>query len=161
MDKSYLRRQTYNATRKHSIDGASGFNISHVLWFDSLKSMMIGKALGYNTEQLMYLVSTDIFMQGWRHFLQLNKYFGIGLQSYIRGSLPPAAPLTIIGQNHGGAFGRSSCPGLSFLSLAFSLETVKNFPSHRYRLCGLRQSVYRSFRFAIEIWVKCSRSYSW
>ena len=34
-----------------------------------LVPMMIGQALGYNSEQLTYLVSTDIFMCGVATFL--------------------------------------------------------------------------------------------
>ena len=45
--------------------------ISHVLWFN-LVPMMIGKALGYNSEQLTYLVSTDIFMCGMATFYNSN-----------------------------------------------------------------------------------------
>ena len=68
-----------------------------------LVPMMIGKALGYNTEQLTYLVSTDIFMCGIATFLQLqlNKYFGVGLPVVLGVAFQSVAPLTIIGQSHG------------------------------------------------------------
>ena len=68
-----------------------------------LVPMMIGNALGYNTEQLTYLVSTDIFMCGIATFLQLqlNKYFGIGLPVVLGVAFQSVAPLTIIGQSHG------------------------------------------------------------
>ena len=54
--------------------------LQHLLamYFGSiLVPMMIGKALGYNSEQLTYLVSTDIFMCGVATFLQLqlHKHF--------------------------------------------------------------------------------------
>ncbi len=43
--------------------------------------LLIGTALGFNTEQMTYLVSIDIFMCGLATLLQLmrNRYFGIGL----------------------------------------------------------------------------------
>ena len=65
--------------------------------------MMIGNALGYNTEQLTYLVSTDIFMCGIATFLQLqlHKHFGIGLPVVLGVAFQSVAPLTIIGQSHG------------------------------------------------------------
>lgn len=68
-----------------------------------LVPMMIGKALGYNTEQLTYLVSTDIFMWGIATFLQLqlHKHFGIGLPVVLGVAFQSVAPLTIIGQSHG------------------------------------------------------------
>ena len=68
-----------------------------------LVPMMIGQALGYNSEQLTYLVSTDIFMCGIATFLQLqlNKYFGIGLPVVLGVAFQSVAPLTIIGQSHG------------------------------------------------------------
>ena len=65
--------------------------------------MMIGRALGYNTEQLTYLVSTDIFMCWIATFLQLqlHKHFGIGLPIVLGVAFQSVAPLTIIGQSHG------------------------------------------------------------
>lgn len=65
--------------------------------------MMIGKALRYNSEQLTYLVSTDIFMCGVATFLQLqlHKYFGVGLPVVLGVAFQSVAPLTIIGQSHG------------------------------------------------------------
>ena len=68
-----------------------------------LVPMMIGKALGYNTEQLTYLVSTDIFMCGLATFLQLqlNKYFGIGLPVVLGVAFQSVAPLTINCQKQG------------------------------------------------------------
>ena len=89
---------------KHSQSMVLG--LQHLLAMYSgsiLVPMMIGKALGYNTEQLTYLVSTDIFMCGLATFLQLqlNKYFGIGLPVVLGVAFQSVAPLTIIGQNHG------------------------------------------------------------
>ena len=68
-----------------------------------LVPMMIGRALRYNTEQLTYLVSTDIFMCGIATFsqLQLHKHFGIDLPVVLGVAFQSVAPLTIIGQSHG------------------------------------------------------------
>ena len=89
---------------KHS--QAMVLGLQHLLAMYSgsiLVPMMIGNALGYNTEQLTYLVSTDIFMCGIATFLQLqlNKYFGIGLPVVLGVAFQSVAPLTIIGQSHG------------------------------------------------------------
>lgn len=89
---------------KHSQSMVLG--IQHLLAMYSgsiLVPMMIGQALGYNSEQLTYLVSTDIFMCGIATFLQLqlNKYFGIGLPVVLGVAFQSVAPLTIIGQSHG------------------------------------------------------------
>ena len=89
---------------KHS--KAMVLGLQHLLAMYSgsiLVPMMIGNALGYNTEQLTYLVSTDIFMCGIATFLQLqlNKYFGIGLPVVLGVAFQSVAPLTIIGQSHG------------------------------------------------------------
>ena len=89
---------------KHS--KAMVLGLQHLLAMYSgsiLVPMMIGKALGYNTEQLTYLVSTDIFMWGIATFLQLqlHKHFGIGLPVVLVVAFQSVAPLTIIGQSHG------------------------------------------------------------
>ena len=43
--------------------------------------LLIGTALKFNSQQMTYLVSIDIFMCGFATLIQLfrNKYFGIGL----------------------------------------------------------------------------------
>lgn len=89
---------------KHS--QAMVLGLQHLLAMYSgsiLVPMMIGKALGYNSEQLTYLVATDIFMCGLATILQLqlNKHFGIGLPVVLGVAFQSVAPLTIIGQNHG------------------------------------------------------------
>mgnify|MGYP001684061637 CR=1 FL=1 len=89
---------------KHS--KAMVLGLQHLLAMYSgsiLVPMMIGKALGYNTEQLTYLVSTDIFMWGIAIFLQLqlHKHFGIGLPVVLVVAFQSVALLTIIGQSHG------------------------------------------------------------
>ena len=89
---------------KHS--QAMVLGLQHLLAMYSgsiLVPMMIGRALGYNSEQLTYLVSTDIFMCGLATFLQLqlHKHFGVGLPVVLGVAFQSVAPLTIIGQSHG------------------------------------------------------------
>ena len=89
---------------KHS--KAMVLGLQHLLAMYSgsiLVPMMIGKALGYNSEQLTYLVGTDIFMCGLATFLQLqlHKHFGVGLPVVLGVAFQSVAPLTIIGQSHG------------------------------------------------------------
>lgn len=89
---------------KHS--KAMVLGLQHLLAMYSgsiLVPMMIGKALGYNSEQLTYLVATDIFMCGLATFLQLqlHKHFGVGLPVVLGVAFQSVAPLTIIGQSHG------------------------------------------------------------
>lgn len=89
---------------KHS--KAMVLGLQHLLAMYSgsiLVPLMIGKALGYNSEQLTYLVATDIFMCGLATFLQLqlHKHFGVGLPVVLGVAFQSVAPLTIIGQSHG------------------------------------------------------------
>ena len=89
---------------KHS--QAAVLGLQHLLAMYSgsiLVPIMIATALGYSTEQLTYLISTDIFMCGVATFLQLqlNKYFGIGLPVVLGVAFQSVAPLIMIGQSHG------------------------------------------------------------
>ena len=120
---------------KHS--QAMVLGLQHLLAMYSgsiLVPMMIGNALGYNTEQLTYLVSTDIFMCGIATFLQLqlNKYFGIGLPVVLGVAFQSVAPLTIIGQSHGSGamFGALIVSGIFvvLISGVFS-KLVRFFPA--------------------------------
>ena len=62
--------------------------------------LLIGTALKFNSEQMTYLVSIDIFMCGLATMIQLfrNKYFGIGLPVVLGCAIQAVAPLEIIGQ---------------------------------------------------------------
>ena len=87
---------------KHS--QAAVLGLQHLLAMYSgsiLVPIMIATALGYSTEQLTYLISTDIFMCGVATFLQLqlNKYFGIGLPVVLGVAFQSVAPLIMIGQS--------------------------------------------------------------
>ena len=117
---------------KHS--KAMVLGLQHLLAMYSgsiLVPMMIGQALGYNSEQLTYLVSTDIFMCGVATFLQLqlNKYFGIGLPVVLGVAFQSVAPLTIIGQSHGSGamFGALIVSGLFVVLISGIFSKLANY----------------------------------
>ena len=62
--------------------------------------LLIGTALRFNSEQMTYLVSIDIFMCGLATFIQLarNKYFGIGLPVVLGCAIQAVEPLKMIGK---------------------------------------------------------------
>ncbi|KAA9234887.1 nucleobase:cation symporter-2 family protein [Lactobacillus jensenii] len=62
--------------------------------------LLIGTALKFNTTQMTYLVSIDIFMCGLATLLQLfrNCYLGIGLPVVLGCAIQAVAPLELIGQ---------------------------------------------------------------
>ena len=62
--------------------------------------LLIGTALHFNSTQMTYLVSIDIFMCGLATLIQLfrNKYFGIGLPVVLGCAIQAVAPLEMIGQ---------------------------------------------------------------
>jgi len=62
--------------------------------------LLIGTTLKFNSEQMTYLVSIDIFMCGLATMIQLfrNKYFGIGLPVVLGCAIQAVAPLEMIGQ---------------------------------------------------------------
>ena len=93
-----------NKQEKHS--QAAILGLQHLLAMYSgsiLVPIMIAGALGYTTEQLTYLISTDIFMCGLATLLQvqLHKQFGIGLPVVLGVAFQSVAPLIMIGQSHG------------------------------------------------------------
>ena len=96
-----------------------------------LVPMMIGQALGYNSEQLTYLVSTDIFMCGVATYLQLqlNKYFGIGLPVVLGVAFQSVAPLNIIGQSHGSGamFGALIASGIFVILISGIFSKLANY----------------------------------
>ena len=65
--------------------------------------LLIGAGLGFNQEQMTYLISIDIFMCGVATLLQLvvNKVFGIGLPVVLGCAIQAVAPLILIGNSHG------------------------------------------------------------
>ena len=117
---------------KHS--KAMVLGLQHLLAMYSgsiLVPMMIGQALCYNSEQLTYLVSTDIFMCGVATFLQLqlNKYFGIGLPVVLGVAFQSVAPLTIIGQSHGSGamFGALIVSGIFVVLISGIFSKLANY----------------------------------
>lgn len=125
---------------KHS--KAMVLGLQHLLAMYSgsiLVPMMIGQALGYNSEQLTYLVSTDIFMCGVATFLQLqlNKYFGIGLRRVRRGvSISCSINDYRTESRKWSHVWRADCLG-DFRCFNFGnlLKTGELFSCHCYRLC--------------------------
>lgn len=65
--------------------------------------LLIGTGLGFNSEQMTYLISIDIFMCGVATLLQLtvNKYFGIGLPVVLGCAIQAVSPLILIGSTKG------------------------------------------------------------
>lgn len=63
--------------------------------------LLIGTALKFNSTQMTYLVSIDIFMCGFATLIQLlrNKYFGIGLPVVLGCAIQAVAPLEMIGKS--------------------------------------------------------------
>lgn len=117
---------------KHS--QAAVLGLQHLLAMYSgsiLVPIMIAGALGYSSQQLTYLISTDIFMCGVATFLQLqlNKYFGIGLPVVLGVAFQSVAPLIMIGQKHGSGamFGALIVSGVYVLLIAGIFSKIANF----------------------------------
>lgn len=119
---------------KHS--QAAVLGLQHLLAMYSgsiLVPIMIAGALDYSSQQLTYLISTDIFMCGVATFLQLqlNKYFGIGLPVVLGVAFQSVAPLIMIGQKHGSGamFGALIVSGIYVLLIAGIFSKIANlFP---------------------------------
>lgn len=117
---------------KHS--QAAVLGLQHLLAMYSgsiLVPIMIAGTLGYSSQQLTYLISTDIFMCGVATFLQLqlNKYFGIGLPVVLGVAFQSVAPLIMIGQKHGSGamFGALIISGIYVLLIAGIFSKIANF----------------------------------
>lgn len=117
---------------KHS--QAAVLGLQHLLAMYSgsiLVPIMIAGALGYSSQQLTYLISTDIFMCGVATFLQLqlNKYFGIGLPVVLGVAFQSVAPLIMIGQKYGSGamFGALIVSGVYVLLIAGIFSKIANF----------------------------------
>lgn len=124
-----------NKQEKHS--QAAILGLQHLLAMYSgsiLVPIMIAGALGYTTEQLTYLISTDIFMCGLATLLQvqLHKQFGIGLPVVLGVAFQSVAPLIMIGQSQGSGamFGALIASGIYVILVAGVFSKVANlFPS--------------------------------
>ena len=121
--------------QKHS--QAALLGLQHLLAMYSgsiLVPLMIATALGYSSEQLTYLISTDIFMCGVATLLQLqlNKHFGVGLPIVLGVAFQSVAPLIIIGKSHGSGamFGALIVSGIYVILVSGIFSKLANyFPS--------------------------------
>lgn len=95
--------------------------------------LLIGTALKFNSTQMTYLVSIDIFMCGLATALQLlrNKYFGIGLPVVLGCAIQAVAPLQMIGRKFsiGTMYGAIIVAGVFVFCIAGYFSKIKKlFP---------------------------------
>lgn len=118
--------------QKHSQSAILGLQHLLAMYAGSiLVPIMIASALGYSSEQLTYLISTDIFMCGVATFLQLQlrKQFGVGLPVVLGCAFQSVAPLSIIGskQGTGYMFGALIVSGIYVILVAGIFSKIANF----------------------------------
>ncbi|WP_369909260.1 nucleobase:cation symporter-2 family protein [Streptococcus hyointestinalis] len=126
-----MRKMELNE-QKHS--QAAILGLQHLLAMYSgsiLVPIMIASALNYSSEQLTYLISTDIFMCGIATFLQvqLRKHFGVGLPVVLGVAFQSVAPLSIIGAKHGSGtmFGALIASGIFVIVIAGVFSKIAQF----------------------------------
>lgn len=95
--------------------------------------LLIGTGLNFDSQQMTYLISIDIFMCGVATLLQLtvNKFFGIGLPVVLGCAIQAVAPLIMIGTNKGvGAiYGSIIASGIFVVLIAGFFSKIKRlFP---------------------------------
>ena len=95
--------------------------------------LLIGTGLGFNEQQMTYLISIDIFMCGVATLLQLtvNRFFGIGLPVVLGCAIQAVAPLILIGTKAGvGAiYGSIIAAGIFVVLIAGVFSKIKKlFP---------------------------------
>ncbi|WP_415620666.1 nucleobase:cation symporter-2 family protein [Liquorilactobacillus satsumensis] len=95
--------------------------------------LLIGTALKFNSAQMTYLVSIDIFMCGLATLLQLlrNRYFGIGLPVILGCAIQAVAPLKMIGKEFtiGTMYGAIIVAGCFVFLIAGQFSRIKKlFP---------------------------------
>ncbi|MFT8727214.1 nucleobase:cation symporter-2 family protein [Liquorilactobacillus ghanensis] len=95
--------------------------------------LLIGTALKFNSEQMTYLVSIDIFMCGLATLLQLlrNRYFGIGLPVVLGCAIQAVEPLKMIGKQFtiGTMYGAIIVAGCFVFLIAGQFSRIKKlFP---------------------------------
>ncbi len=99
--------------------------------------LLIGTGLGFNQEQMTYLISIDIFMCGLATLLQLtvNRFFGIGLPVVLGCAIQAVAPLILIGTNEGvGAiYGSIIASGIFVVLVSGVFSKIKNYSSYSNR----------------------------
>ncbi len=92
--------------------------------------LLIGTGLGFNQEQMTYLISIDIFMCGLATLLQLtvNRFFGIGLPVVLGCAIQAVAPLILIGTN-GAIYGSIIASGIFVVLVSGVFSKIKKlFP---------------------------------
>lgn len=95
--------------------------------------LLIGTALKFNSEQMTYLVSIDIFMCGLATLVQLlrNRYFGIGLPVVLGCAIQAVEPLKMIGKQFtiGTMYGAIIIAGCFVFLIAGQFSRIKKlFP---------------------------------
>lgn len=113
---------------------AAALGLQHVLAMYAgavLVPLLIGGAIGFNSEQMTYLVSIDIFMCGVATLLQLfvNRYFGIGLPVVLGCAMQAVSPLILIGttKSIGAMYGSIIASGIFILLIAGLFSKIKRF----------------------------------
>ncbi|MBO0996594.1 purine permease [Bacillus sp. SD075] len=115
---------------------AFSLGLQHVLAMYAgaiLVPIIVGGALGFNSQQLAYLIAIDLLTCGIATLLQSwkNKYFGIGLPIVLGTSFVAVTPMISIGSNYGisAIYGSIIAAGLFiiFFSNIFA-KLLKLFP---------------------------------
>lgn len=112
------------------------FGIQHLLAMYAgaiLVPLIIGGALGFNAEQMTYLVAIDILMCGVATLLQVysGKFIGIGLPVVLGCTFTALTPIIVIGttQSIGAIYGSIIASGIIVVVIAgFFGKLVKFFP---------------------------------
>lgn len=112
------------------------FGIQHLLAMYAgaiLVPLIIGGALGFNAEQMTYLVAIDILMCGVATLLQVysGKFIGIGLPVVLGCTFTALTPIIVIGttQSIGAIYGSIIVSGIIVVLIAgFFGKLVKFFP---------------------------------
>lgn len=100
------RQQNHSTANETSTVQSAVLGLQHLLAMYAgavAVPLLIGAGLNFNTEQMTYLISIDIFMCGIATLLQLtvNKFFGIGLPVVLGCAIQAVAPLIMIGKDKG------------------------------------------------------------
>ncbi|MGR3742449.1 nucleobase:cation symporter-2 family protein [Companilactobacillus sp. DQM5] len=98
---------------------------------DILIPLLVGASLGFNSKQMTYLISVDIFMCGVATLLQLKRtpLTGIGLPVVLGSAVEYVTPLQNIGKNHGIAYmyGAIIITGICIFLIAGIFSKLKRF----------------------------------
>lgn len=125
-----------NSFKEVSHSKAAVLGLQHLLAMYSgavAVPLLIGAALNFNSTQMTYLVSIDIFMCGLATFLQLlrNRYFGIGLPVILGCAIQAVEPLKMIGKEFsiGTMYGAIIVAGIFVFLVAGQFAKIKKlFP---------------------------------